>query len=304
MMKHWIKVLLIICPLFIQARQAPWMVVLGQSFLEVKFHPDSSWKNLTHAFVPSNIESIKVAQDKIVDLITPEGNWISLKGPVEYRMNELWNLPSISVPGFRMLYQELLSIQNQSGREFYELKYPYLAERSFSKRVQLVFPVPTDLLKPQVTLIWKKFIPANQYHVFLTDRFNQVITHLVTTDTFMQLNLSTYKLERGVCHFWFIEPDTLTDSRSDELCLTWISEETEITVNEVIQRIEEEPGLSPVIKHLRKAVLLEQFKLYVEAMDQYRSALAVDPSSEEIRRIYGMFLVRIGMAKTAKEVWN
>lgn len=207
-------------------------------------------------------------------------------------------------PGIRNHIQHHQTYQNAGSETAYAALYPKRKTRSAASRVKIYFPVPSDVMNPQVLLQWRPFPSARQYQVYLTDRFNQIILRNSTVDTSYQINLASLNVQKGVCYFWYVEPDSAPDSRSDETCLTWVKDEIRLLVEEEVEKINQLQGIDKATLHLMKAGLYEQHKLFIEALSEYRSACEEFPDADDLKRMYGMFLVRIGVIKSVREVWN
>lgn len=207
----------------------------------------------------------------------------------------------ISLPWLSSIYK---TYQTAGNDEAYAALFQKRRMRSSQTRIRTILPVPTDVLSAQVQLTWHAYPETQKYYVYLTDRFSHILMRKSTRDTSFTLNLNEYNINRGVCYFWFVEPDTMNDARSDEICLTWITEEVGIFVREEIEKINLVPGLDESGKSLMKAGVYEQHKLYMDALREYKNASTAQPDSEYLKRMYAMFLVRIGVIKNAREVWN
>jgi hypothetical protein len=199
-------------------------------------------------------------------------------------------------------WKENNSIRTASDE--YHKKYVKRVSRSINDRVKLYFPVPSDMLYPTVNLKWFQFKDTKEYHVFVTDRFNHVLMRKATTDTVLQVDFDQYNAQKGVCYFWYVEPDENKEERSDEICLNWVQDDIRHFVLEELDRVTRTPGQHPVQLHIMKAGLLEQHKMYMDALSEYKKALDLDPDADDIKRMYAMFLVRIGIIKNVKEIWN
>lgn len=218
---------------------------------------------------------------------------------------EGWQSDTLGVfPGIRNYVQHHRTYQNAGSETAYAALYPKRKTRSAASRVKIYFPVPSDVMNPKVLLQWRPFQSARQYHVYLTDRFNQIILRKPTEDTTYQINLATLNVQKGVCYFWYVEPVSAPDSRSDEICLTWVKDEIRLLVEEEVEKINQFQGIDKATRHLMKAGLYEQHKLFIEALHEYRSACEEFPDAGDLKRMYGMFLVRIGVIKSVREVWN
>lgn len=186
----------------------------------------------------------------------------------------------------------------------YAKKHSKRLSRSVSDRVKLYFPVPSDMLYAKVELKWLQFKNTENYHVYVTDRFNHVLMRKATADTFMIVDFSEYNANKGVCYFWFVEPDQNKEERSDEICLTWIEDHVRDRIFEELERIKSISGQYPLQTYILKAGLFEQHKLYIEALKEYKQAIELYPDSDDIKRMYAMYLVRIGVIKSVQEIYN
>lgn len=200
--------------------------------------------------------------------------------------------------------QEYAKFNAANSEEAYALKYQKRLTRSAQSRIKIVFPIPTDVLNPNIELIWRPYPETQNYYVFLTDRFNQILARKSTKDTSLTINFTEYNIQKGVCYFWYVEPEQHSDARSDEICLTWVKDDIGIYIQDEVGRIEQIQGIDKATRHLMKAGLYEQHKMFIEALKEYKAALAEFPEADDLKRMYGMFLVRIGVIKTVREVWN
>ncbi len=204
----------------------------------------------------------------------------------------------------KWLAREYAHYIHAGSEELYAQEYLKRSTRSAQSRIRVIFPIPTDVLNPAIDLTWRPYPQTKNYFVYLTDRFNQILARKSTLDTTLKINLSEYNIQKGVCYFWFVEPEQLSDARSDEICLTWVTDDVGIFVQEEIGRIEQIQGMDKATRHLMKAGLYEQHKMFIEALKEYKAAVAELPEADDLKRMYGMFLVRIGVVKTVREVWN
>lgn len=204
---------------------------------------------------------------------------------------------------FGKFFWEENKLLTEMPAEYYK-KYTKRLSRSVSDRVKLYFPIPSDMLYPIVDFKWLKFKNTQTYHVYVTDRFNHVLIRQATSDTVLSVDFSKYNAQKGVCYFWYVEPDHNKEERSDEICLTWVEDRIRYLVFEELERIISIPGQHPVQMHILKAGLLEQHKLYIDALKEYKKAIELAPEADDVKRMYAMFLVRIGLIKSVKEIYN
>lgn len=214
--------------------------------------------------------------------------------------------PQWSVAGsftFVKFFWEEHNLINHSSDEYYK-KYSKRLSRSVSERVKLYFPVPSDMLYSKVELKWLQFKNTQNYQVYVTDRFNHILMRKSTTDTVLVVDFSDYDAQKGVCYFWYVEPEQNKEERSDEICLTWVEDHIRDQIFEELDRITSSFDQHPLQIHILKAGFFEQHKLYIEALKEYKQAVERYPDSEDIKRMYAMYLVRIGMIKSVHEIYN
>jgi len=257
------------------------------------------------------------AQKTSIQFLEPNARWLSegidslllinAEGEIFKSFRNSDQIETLSLGKYQCmvwLWQQEQSYLRSGSLETYALNFKRRISRSAQERMKAVFPVPSDLFQPEVDLYWKKFKNADIYHVYLTDRFNHILMRKTTSDTTLHINLKDYSPDRGVCYFWYVEPDSMIDARSDEICLTWVIEDLRLFILDELEKIDNIPGQAPSTMHILKAALFEQHKMYVEAMSEYKKALQHQPDADDLRRMYAMFLVRVGLIKNAREVWN
>jgi hypothetical protein len=259
-------------------------------------------------FLTLQAQSLQVQFSDIDPRLTLQPNapalYFTREGYV-YSFNPV-NEPNWSESGpfaFGKFFWDEDKLLTEKPAEYYK-KYTKRLSRSVSERVKLYFPVPSDMLYSKVDLKWLQFKNTHTYHVYVTDRFNHVLMRKATTDTVLTVDFSEYNAQKGVCYFWYVEPDDNKEERSDEICLTWVEDQIRIFVLEELDRIITIPGQHPVQMHILKAGLLEQHKLYIDALKEYKQAVELAPDADDIKRMYAMFLVRIGLIKNVQEIYN
>lgn len=221
------------------------------------------------------------------------------------RQNNQLNTDTLGIFTYmKWIAREYSRYLQADSEEAYAAHFQKRLTRSAQSRIKVVFPIPTDVLNPNIELIWRPYGNTKNYYVFLTDRFNQILARKQTIDTSLFVNFNDYNIQKGVCYFWFVEPEQQTEARSDEICLTWVKDDIGIYIQDEITRIDQIQGIDNSTRHLMKAGLFEQHKMFIEALKEYKAALAEFPDADDLKRMYGMFLVRIGIIKTVREVWN
>ena len=167
-------------------------------------------------------------------------------------------------------------------------------------RLIIRLPRSSYLIDPAVNFSWYKNPDAQVYTFSLTDRFNNVIYEKNTSDTSLSLNLDDVGIEKGKCYYWHVSSG---GSKSDEQCIYRMEDRMASEIDDSLKVMRKGFGkhISPV-DCLIMASFYEEFNIMNKADDAYQKALELAPQVDDFKKLYALYLRRIGLIGEASNL--
>lgn len=140
--------------------------------------------------------------------------------------------------------------------------------------------------------VWYKFQNAKNYTVKIVDKSNKALIIMDTKDTSVVINFDEYKLAKGITYYWYVEADGEKSLEEPLHYMTDIqSQEIKNTIEEFKSECENED--SPMV-NLAIAGYLADKSINSTAYKYFKKVMDSAPESEEYRKVFAKFLIRIG----------
>lgn len=171
---------------------------------------------------------------------------------------------------------------------------------SDTKMIQTRFPKTSFILDANVQFEWNKLANNKDYTLKITDNSGKEYLNKSLKDTVILIDLTKLNLIAGNNYYWRVESDGVS---SLEECISILkpekAKEVEATISEIIS---ESDADSPMSK-IAIASYLADCNISSTAYKYFKQALELAPDSEEYKRSFAKFLIRIGNFEEAKGVF-
>ncbi|MBI3218954.1 MAG: hypothetical protein HYZ44_05555 [Bacteroidetes bacterium] len=160
-----------------------------------------------------------------------------------------------------------------------------------------IMPLATDIIDDIIQFSWQKKQGVELTLLSIRDASHNSIYQKETDKTFMNLSVTTLKLEKNSCYFWSVTSVANPDDKSEEYSICTIPDDKREAVSDTVKMIEQESpnNGNSVIGKLMLAVFYEQQNLMQRALKCYREALKIAPESDDVILNFYHFRKRIGM---------
>lgn len=249
---------------------------------------------------------ITVVQGGYLGLIYKNGRSMELKTPGDYTVESLEKNALASSGSFSKKYADLVmnemtkSTEDLAANRKKNSSVTGSVDRGEGDKIVLLAPKNTELLANEVKVKWFKESSATQgYDVKVKDMFDEVLKTYETVDTFVVLNVANLGLKQSKS--FIVSVDAKASSKpltSGEGKLIKVIEGKKAEeLHKEIKTLKQEAGGESALSNIILAAFCEQNKLYLEAIDYYEAAMALEPSVEEYRYAYENFLARNNIQK-------
>jgi hypothetical protein len=243
-------------------------------------------------------DKIVVGDNSYLGLAHSGGKTIEIKRPGSYEVSSLSSEVANQNASVSKKYVDFLAGEiNSNGQDMSKNKYKYMAvtgsvERGNSDILIYNTPLkPVSVLSAPVSFKWDKKEGTGTYKVNLTNIFDEVLFTTETTDNSVLIDLSKYNLAKEKNLFLTVVSKENPNVQSEKINLKALSpkEEEEITkqVQELKGELKEETALNKYVL----ANFYAEKGLTINAVEQFESAIAMEPEVEDFKAAYGEYLV-------------
>ena len=171
---------------------------------------------------------------------------------------------------------------------------------SDAKMIQTRFPKTSFILDPNLKFEWYKYANNKEYSLKITDNTGKEYLNKSVKDTAIVIDLTQLNLVAGNNFYWRVESDGVS---SLEECISVLnpekSKEVEATINEILNESDSDSPMSKIAI----ASYLADCNISSTAYKYFKQALELAPDSEEYKRSFAKFLIRIGNFDEAKSIF-
>ena len=167
-----------------------------------------------------------------------------------------------------------------------------------TKMIYIKLPRNGYLLEPQNEFIWYKYGNSNSYNFKIIDKTNKTIFSKSTNDTSIIIDINEIKLVGGNTYYWFVESN---GDKSIEEPINYLSDASALEINNTIKEFQSESDDidSPMI-NLAIASYLADKNVCCSAYKYFKKVMDSAPDSEEYKKVFAKFLIRIGDYQAGK----
>lgn len=249
-------------------------------------------------------DKITLAPNSFLGLVHKSGRTLELKTPGTYAANDLSAKMGASQANFNQKYVdfvigEMTKVEKEDANKnrHQNMGVEGKVERG-DYDITLFVPKTTDalLMDTQPLIKWHTLPGTTQYKVMLVDMFDEVLFSATTADTSIVVDLNQDKLKNQTGYLLVVSSVEKPKSTSDKYSLKKLDAKSTTTLHKKLTDITggtQETSLSKIIK----ASLLEENKLYLDAMKAYEQAIALQPQVKDYQVAYQQFLQRHNLGK-------
>jgi hypothetical protein len=164
-----------------------------------------------------------------------------------------------------------------------------LAE-SNSNMIQAKLPRSSYVADKDIEFSWYERKSSGVYEFRIVDITDKVIYSKKLHNTFLTVNLDEAKLEKGKTYYWYVVDG---DMKSNQYSISRLTDSETASIVSLISDINYD-DMSPLDK-LNLATFYEDRNIMNRAIKIYEEVLKDYPDSQEFKRLYSRYLVRIGL---------
>lgn len=170
------------------------------------------------------------------------------------------------------------------------------------KKIMVKPPSHVFTFDKQIEFSWRPYLNKKKYTFTILDPSNDIIYSSTTNETKIKVDLERLNLDKDLCYFWMVTSNSYS---SDSFCLYVFNEVDESSIRDSVQAIESQfdEGNSS-IKELALAVFYATKKIDNRAIEHFEKSLKLAPGSIEFRKIYALYLAKMGFKEESERVLN
>lgn len=249
---------------------------------------------------------ITIVPGGYLGLIYKNGRSMELKTPGDYAVESLEKNALASSGSFSKKYADLVmnemtkSTEDLAANRKKNSSVTGSVDRGDKDKIMIIAPKNTELLSNEVKVKWFKENTATQgYSVKVKDMFDEELKTYETVDTFVVLNVANLGLKQNKSFIVSVDAKASAKplSSAEGKLIKVIEGKKAEELHKEIKTLKQEAGGESALSNIILAAFCEQNKLYLEAIDYYEAAMALEPSVEEYRYAYENFLARYEIKK-------
>lgn len=169
-------------------------------------------------------------------------------------------------------------------------------------KIRAILPRTSYLFDDDANFSWHKDSETQSYTIFIIDRNDAIIFSKMTNDTSITINLKNTNLKPGTNYYWYVQG---RDKKSDQYNIYWLTQAEKANINTDLVSIYNELGDEDTpLRNLILATFYEDANIQERAISSYKKALNMAHNPDEFKRLYGRYLVNIGLFESAKIVFD
>ncbi len=246
-------------------------------------------------------DNLVLVEGSYIGLVHCNGKTIEITKPGNYKISALSNtaegkktsvLPRIADMIFHNVSRnnELLSDKDQKT----QMKSGGYIERGIGEvTLPIISPLKNHYINKNISLCWNSYHGNPDFEFKLMNRFNKVLLTKTSTDTCINFDAESLKLEKGTYYFWTVNLANDDDYKSQEACFKLLTDNDISLLNDTLKLLQEELGNdNSAPSEIVYAYFFEQYNLYDEAINAYRQAIKLAPDIYDYVVLYENFLTR------------
>lgn len=272
------------------------------------------WENISIGNKLNDKDKLKLSITSYVGLIHTSGKTLEIKKEGIYNIGELIKEVSPSSVGISNKFADFVvdavcKVDDPSNLSDYKGQMTVtgsVERKTFENSIKVYMPKVSNLIDPNVTFTWYNSNNPSKYNFVILNNFAKpVLTKNEIKDTSVAVDLSKLDLKRGECFYWGVFKSFAPDVKSQEYCLTLLSEKTAKAITDSLELMKKEMGgeLSAINK-LIIASFYEQHNLFYNANSTYQEIISMEPAADDYKKVYALFLIRQGLITEASKVWT
>jgi hypothetical protein len=287
-----------------QTTQEYLFKVLASSGNNMVAKESATAKLLKTGYKITKEDKITLAPNSFLGLVHKSGRTLELKTPGTYAASDLSTKMGASQSSFNQKYVdfvigEMTKVEKEDANKnrHQNMGVEGKVERGEYDITLFVDKVADALVMDTQPLIkWHALPGTKQYKVMVVDMFDEVLFSTTTADTSLLIDLNQANLKNETGYLLVVSSVDKPKSTSDKYSLKKLDAKSATAVHKKLADITggtEETSLSKIIQ----ASLLEENKLYLDALKSYEQAIALQPQVKEYQVAYQHFLQRHNLGK-------
>jgi hypothetical protein len=287
-------------------------VLATQGNVKVRKHNTDKWEKLSAGMKLAPGDIVNISVGSYLGLANKNGRTLELKRPGEFLASQLYN----SVPDKKSSISSrftgyVIDQLNQSSNLFSSEDYrsdmkstgatersvdPYSYSASQDYKIKSFFPARTSLISPALNLSWFRLPGVSNYTLIVTDRYDRPVFSKTVSDTSVTLAPAEINLSRGDYYFWHVASSLDSNERSANFCFMIYPEDKIKSIRDSLNILSNEIGdVNTAVCQIILAMFFEENGLINDAGKAYREAISREPSVDDFRKLYALFLKKNGI---------
>jgi hypothetical protein len=239
-----------------------------------------------------------------IGLVYNNGKTIELKEAGTYKVSMLSSqaegirtsvLPKIA----NMIFMSIMSNEDLLSQNAHhsQMQSGGYTERGIGEvSLTVISPSKTHLMEPIANFCWNSYPGNSEYEFNLSNRFNKVIFTKALSDTCINIDASSLKLEHDTYYFWTVSLKSNPDIKSHEACFKILDDKEAEMIKDTLKQLRDELGREEsAASKIVYAFFYEQNNLFDDASHQYKEAMKMAPDVYDYVVLYENFLKRTQM---------
>jgi len=288
----------------LHAQQNLFKVLTFSGKVDYRISSNQPWEKVQTGENLIKDYEIKLEKNSYAALMFNDGRTLELLDEGIFKVGDLeQNMKSskISITNkfINFVAQEIIADKSQKK----DMKTFAAVVRVKPNYIDVALPTFTSLLQPPIDLIWYGYPSTNKYVLSILNSENTSIFMDLTNDTSFTLDTDRLNLIRGSVYKWYVVDAENPLISSDTNSVILLSEHEKIPILDTLQLLMAEAEANETaLNAFSLGFFYEKYELNIEAMNQYRKALALAPESEEFKKLYAKFLLKQKLYIPASEL--
>lgn len=271
-----------------------------------KGQPHSS-KKLMSGHTIGNDEMIKLSNGAFVGLVHKNGKTMELKQSGTYTVQQLKqkarDASSATERYANYVYSELTKKEKEEHMSSNHRQYMSVTgsvERAINRpeAVKPIAPMRSDAFADgKVSFFWEAKEGDPTYVFTIVNLFEEEVFQEEVKENKITVDLGEIERKRQL--LWKVQVKGQPNTKSDEHVLRILDEEKAKELKETFQAYAQ--SNEGAIGKVANATFFEQNHLYLHALEQYKTAMEMEPEVDDFKNFYNNFLTRVGLEEFKQE---
>jgi len=285
------------------AQDEMFKVLASKGTNKIASGTSTEWRSLKIGEKVNKADKITVSEGGYLGLAHKSGKTIEIKKAGTYSAEKLSSEVSAQNAGMGKKYVDfMVGEMTAKNEDMTKNRHKYMDVTGSVERgdnaIHAFVPKEAFFLNSQNLVKWQPVKGVKTYVVKVTNMFDEPIFKIETTESSAMIDLSKIDMkDDNQVYILSISSKENPNLKSDEYALKHLSKDKTTIVTQQSTELKKEFSEESALNRVVMASFYEENKLILNAVENYESAIKLEPGVEDYKVAYGRFLQRNNLAE-------